>query len=270
MSEALIEAMRCKNVILFVGAGVSQNLGLPSYGQLIEQLAIDLGFDSDVFATHGDFLALAEFYHLKKGSIGSLRSKWDREWHEGRDVKSSAVHELIVALDVPIIYTTNYDSWIERAFECHGKRYHKVVGVRDFVNIPQGATQIVKFHGDFSDDSSIVLTETSYFNRLNFESPLDIKLRSDLLGRSVLFIGYSLQDINMRLMLHRLTEQWGDSRSCRPQSFVFLTRPNPVQEAILNDRGITPLVAEFDPPGSALEDFLKRLLRESRSRPDED
>jgi len=34
------------------------------------------------------------------------------------------------------------------------------------------------------------------FDRLYFSSPLDIKLRTDALGRSILFIGYSLSDVN--------------------------------------------------------------------------
>jgi len=35
----------------------------------------------------------------------------------------------------------------------------------------------VKLHGTFDDDASLVLTETSYFDRLEFESPIDIKMR---------------------------------------------------------------------------------------------
>ena len=50
---------------------------------------------------------------------------------------------------------------------------------------------------DFSDDSSIVLTESSYFERLEFNSPLDIKLRSDMLGKTILYIGYSLEIFDM-------------------------------------------------------------------------
>lgn len=30
---------------------------------------------------------------------------------------------------------------------------------------------------------------------------LDIKLRSDMLGKTILYIGYSLEDINMRFLL---------------------------------------------------------------------
>ena len=52
-----------------------------------------------------------------------------------------------------------------------------------------GVTRILKLHGDLDNENSLVLTETSYFERLPFESPVDIKLRSDTLGKSILFIG---------------------------------------------------------------------------------
>lgn len=39
---------------------------------------------------------------------------------------------------------------------------------------PEGVTQIVKLHGDFDDEYAIVLTESSHFDRLGFDSPLDL------------------------------------------------------------------------------------------------
>lgn len=266
MNAYLARAVRERRVVLFVGAGVSQNLDLPSFRHLMRQLAARLDFDPDVFETHGDYLTLAEYYMVEKGRIGGLRSWLDKEWHEGPEIAASAVHKTIVDLDFPIIYTTNYDTWIERAFDHYNKPYHKIVNVGDLAAVTDNRTQIIKFHGDFEDDSSIVLSETSYFDRLSFESPLDVKLRSDLLGRSVLFIGYSFQDINMRLMLYRLVRQWSGFERHRPQSFIFLARPNPVQEAVLRSRGVEPIVSELDDPGTGLEHFLEQLLHESQGR----
>jgi SIR2-like domain len=67
----------------------------------------------------------------------------------------------------------------------------KVANVDDLVGLPADKMQIVKFHGDFEDDGSLVLTESSYFDRMNFKGPLDIKLRADILGKTVLFVGSS-------------------------------------------------------------------------------
>src|SRR6266436_6821126 len=51
-----------RNTILFVGAGVSAILGLPSWDQLIDQIAGLLGYDPRVFKLLGTPLSLAEFY----------------------------------------------------------------------------------------------------------------------------------------------------------------------------------------------------------------
>lgn len=264
MYDELRQAIRKKEVVLFVGAGVSASVNLPTYGALIRHLAEELDFDPDIYATHGDYLTLAEYYILQKGHIGPLRSWMERNWRPGRSLKSSQIHKYIVDLEFPIIYTTNYDSLLEDAFKIHGRDFTKIVSVADLTSIRNGATQIVKFHGDFSDDRSIVLSESSYFERLNFESPLDVKLRADLLGRSVLFIGYSLTDINIRYMLYRLSRQWeGVARgSARPKSYTFLTRPNPVFEAILEARNIHAIVSSKDDPSAGLKDFLKNLISE--------
>ncbi|MDG5814174.1 SIR2 family protein [Chitinispirillales bacterium ANBcel5] len=267
--EELIKSIRDRNAILFAGSGLSAGLGLPTFSQLIDFLANELSYDPQIFSTFGSFWELAEFYKNAKGSIGQLRSWLDREWHSDKiDITKSEPHNLILELDFPLIYTTNYDRWIEYAHRDAGKEFRKVVNVGDLINLPDSKTQIVKFHGDFDDDNSIVLTESSYFDRLNFESPLDIKLRSDALGKSILFIGYSLNDINMRLLLYKLHLMWlaSPNSSIRPKCYVFMAKPNPVQEDIFEKRGVKSIVSNSDNPGEALIEFLRRLVKNAKGK----
>lgn len=118
----------------------------------------------------------------------------DREWHRNIEIRDSEIHRLIVRGRFPAIYTTNYDRWLEYAHDAHAVDYIKIANASDLTKARDGIRQIVKFHGDFDDDASIVLDETSYYQRLQFETPLDIKLRADTLSKAVLFIGYSLSD----------------------------------------------------------------------------
>lgn len=261
--EELILNYENKNVILFVGAGVSQNLGLPSWSALIDNIATELGFEPEVYQTYGDFLSLAEYYVLKKGSIGKLRSWMDRELHNINitKLKNSHIHKYIANGNFPIIYTTNYDNWIEEAHKLYNVDYNKIVNVSDLTNSNRNKKEIIKFHGDFSEDDSIVLSESSYFERLKFESPLDIKLRSDILSKSVLFIGYSLSDTNIRQLFYKLTNLWNNhhSPSIRPKSYIFTSKNNPIQEEILKNWGIETISNDIDNPGESLETFLKEL-----------
>lgn len=263
MLEDLIEAIRKRQAILFAGAGVSMTVGLPSWQTLIEHIAQELDIDLSQFCgTDINYLTLAEFYRLKQGSIGPLRSWMDRNWTIPEEtLKASRVHELICRLDFPIVYTTNFDRNMETAFELHGKDFVKIVSAKDIARISEGMPQIVKYHGDFDDDDSIVIAETDYLERLSFESPLDIKFRSDALGKTILFIGYSMTDLNIRFLLHRLWKTWGGSgyERDRPPSYVFMLRPNPVEQAVLEQWGLRVLMERDCAPEEALETFLAKL-----------
>lgn len=263
MRDELLDAHRTGKLMLFVGAGVSANLGLPSWSELIARIAKELDYDPKIFATYGTPLALAEFYKKKKGGLGPLRSWMDREWHKSTtDIASSDIHRFITQGKFSRIYTTNYDRWLEYAHDRFDVEYDKIASVADLASTTDGRRQIIKFHGDFDADASIVLDETSYFQRLNFETPLDIKLRHDVLGNSVLFLGYSLNDLNIRLLFYRLTEMWGSSSlaSVRPKSYVFTHRPNPVAQEVLSHWGIEMIVSDEDDPKKALTEFLGTLV----------
>jgi hypothetical protein len=267
----LADAIRDKKALLFVGAGVSMNLGVPSWAELTSHMAEALGYDPEEFARLGDPQTLAEFYVLQTGSIGPLRSWMDVKWHRdaAEKVRRSEIHRLIVELGFPVIYTTNYDRYLELAHEAHGVPYAKVANLGEMSAPPPGVTQIVKFHGDFEDDGSIVLTESSHFDRLLLEGPLDLKLRSDLLGRVALFIGYSVSDVSLRYLLYRLHKLWSASAYAqgRPPAYVYLGRHNPVQARVLSSWGIVPVVTESADIGEGLKQMLG-ALKEEASKPD--
>lgn len=256
----LVDAVRDRRSILFAGAGVSMAVGLPSWSQLIEHMRAELELGPD--DTDADYQTLAEYYRLQQGSIGALRSWMDRTWSVSEErVAKSRIHELLVALDFPILYTTNYDNNLEVAYRHHNRDFIKIVSARDLTRAREGQSQIVKFHGDFEDDRSLVLAETDYFDRLEFDSPLDVKFRADTLGRTLLFIGYSMSDLNIRLLLHKLWRTWAQSgrRQDRPPSFVYVSRPDRVRDAVLEQWGITVLASEERNPEKGLLKFLERL-----------
>lgn len=262
MKPELKRAYNSGKLILFAGAGLSRNLGLPEWHELIAHLAKELGYDPQIFNSYGNHLSLAEYYKQVKGSLGPLRSWMDREWHRPDiDVRSSEIHTLITQGDFSRIYTTNYDRWLEVAHDAHNVPYSKVANAADLVSLTEEKRHIIKLHGDFDDDTSIVLDESSYFERLYFDSPLDIKLTHDVMGNSVLFVGYSISDFNIRLLFYRLTKMWGRTglATARPKSYLFTNRNNPVAKEVLGQWGIEMIVSEEDDPRKALADFLEEL-----------
>ena len=66
MKPELKRAYDSGKLILFAGAGLSRNLGLPEWHELIAHLANELGYDPKIFNTYGTHLSLAEYYKQKK------------------------------------------------------------------------------------------------------------------------------------------------------------------------------------------------------------
>ena len=256
-----------RRVILFAGAGLSMAVGLPSWGQLIEHMCGELGLTSEEFDDAADYQALAEYYCIERGSLAPVAEWLRRNWQVSDEaVRASDIHRLIVELDFPIVYTTNYDANLERAYELHGRPFAKIGNAGDLARSTDGVTPIVKFHGDLDDQESLVLAESDYFARLRFESPMDIKFRADALGRSVLFLGYSMSDMNIRLLLYRLWQIWQGSgaEEQRPPSFLFTSRPDPVQEALMAERGFRVIRRHAGDPQAALLGFLSDLAEQVR------
>jgi hypothetical protein len=264
--ETCRQILSAGKLIPFIGAGFSARFKFPTWSGLLDVIAKELDWDPDVFKLSGNYLQLAEYYVAKKGAIGDLRSKLDKIFHASEAaIEGSFAHEMLVALNFSLIYTTNYEDTIERGFQLFGSKYGKkclvVANIDNFQEIDGKAVQIVKFHGTFNDDDSLVLTESDYFDRLEFESPLDIKLRSDMLGNSLLFLGYSFSDINLRLMLYKLMK-------LRKQHKL----PDRLPAAIMAGSGFTPIqrellerwdvvVVELDPVdrNRSMDEFLGNL-----------
>lgn len=262
--QILRELRNDGKLIPFVGAGLSSPLGLPSWSELIDLIAAQLGYDPEVFKCNGNELQLAEYYVASKGSIGPLRSVMDRAFNPlDEQIANSRAHAALVEMTLPLIYTTNYDEIIERAFELKGRQCHTIANIDDIATAPSNVTHVVKFHGTFSDDASLVLTESSYFERLEFESAIDIKLRADTLGRSLLFVGYSLTDVNIRYLLyklHKLRQNVKRGGKRMPSAFLTTFGTGEIQRTLLARWDVS--VIELDPidKSKSIDEFLESLV----------
>jgi hypothetical protein len=284
------EAVKERRLLPFIGAGFSKNVNrkFPNWTDVISRAATLLEYDSEILMAQGDYLQIAEYLDVK-GLLGELYNSLSKEMDDEKkyDITISKPHLLLPYLDVPFIFTTNWDSWIERGFENQKVPYSKIITHENFVSprkyrlrpdedtssslysrdkvstIRQkfSETTIVKYHGDFSNHDSIVFKEGHYYDRLDFEHPLDIKLRSEIIGRSVLFIGYSFSDPNVRRVWHKLNKVMKeiDSRD-HIRSFFVTHLNNPLLIEVFKKKDIeTILLSPKDIKGN-LEELFQYII----------
>lgn len=282
------DAARERKIVPFVGAGFSKNISphMPNWEEVMDIVAKTLGYDPDVLSLHGDYLQIAQYLKIR-GKEGVVYSELQNLFHlPTMSVSASRPHRLLPYVDAPAIFTTNWDYWIERSFEHEGVPYIKIVGSRDFYDrevVTPGtsttnpplydssrrarilreypATHIVKFHGDFTDHQSVVFTEDKYFDRMAFEDPLDLFLRSEILGRSVLFVGYSFTDRNIRFIWHRLRRIMASvpDRAKRP-SYLITSGASNVQQEVMQQLGIHLIQVPPDAVGDGISEVLEKTI----------
>jgi hypothetical protein len=140
----------------------------------------------------------------------------------------------------PLLITTNYDDLLERAFDARGETYDLVwyeakgesLGGSKFIHRPPGGKAvaierpnkytdlalseravILKLHGavDRADPKgdSFVITEDHYIDYLSLGDiggQIPMTLRERMADSHFLFLGYSMRDWNLRVILNRI---WG-------------------------------------------------------------
>lgn len=143
---------------------------------------------------------------------------------EGKE--PSPVLRALAELDFPVIVTTNYDTLFQKALGYAGKvpflsTYQANEGIpqpRPVPDMPPTRRPtpqkpfFYKMHGDIETGDSLVLTEEDYIQfilRMRDQDPLQSipnTVLEAIKGAPTLFVGYSLRDYNLRVLLKRLRQ----------------------------------------------------------------
>jgi hypothetical protein len=76
------------------------------------------------------------------------------------------------------------------------------VTLQDLSDVAPDEPRLYKFHGDLDNPASLVFAGSQYTRRTADKgNSFNIRLQSDVIGKRLLFIGYSLQDENVRKLL---------------------------------------------------------------------
>lgn len=195
--ETLISDLIDGDVCLFVGAGISLGthgqMGLPSALKLAEDLARQYD-PTSTSRTPPSLRDAAQEYKGKYGDVALRRyivQEFDR-----RSLAPLRTHRALARLPIHTVVTTNYDQLIELALAEEGKSFKRIIDASHIPYVTGGDIAVIKLHGCVTDPDSMVITDDDYWNfRNDVDARIDI-LKSVLLSKTLLFLGYGLADEN--------------------------------------------------------------------------
>lgn len=161
-------------------------------------------------------------------------------------------HKLIPTFEWSAIATTNYDLIVERAYACAATARQKL---EPFVKNSQhvedrlrdsSSLMYLKLHGCVTKigdpDVPLILTPEQYITHRRGRSRLFEKLFGLAHEQSIVFVGYSLSDIDLRMILYELA-LLGDAM---PRSYVVAPKITSADERYWANRKITCLKGTFE------------------------
>jgi len=240
--QMLINKVRKEDVILWAGAGLSLYSGLPTGKEIATAIVNQMPEEYQKYfqvpeGYQGKGLPeiAEEFVQMNNGSTAELFQLVDS--YLSKEPKSIEYHEkLSEIIQIKTIITTNYDDLFERAY---GRGRLSVIVKNAHIPLANKEVKLYKIHGDMSNPESIVITSSDYNNFFSFPNnneSLWNKIVSLADEKSILFLGYSLEDPNVRKLIDGLTERVGKFKH---QSFLVVPGLPPYKEQDLNKKGIT-------------------------------
>ena len=190
----LAEELEKGKLIVFVGAGVSKNSGLPDWKELIKDYAEYRGIKE---FTSKEYLTIPEEVFERYGSLKYYEIAEKR--FSGKYFPNS-IHRILKEMDLTYIITTNYDTLIEDEI-----KNLQVVSKDEDLPYTSSNKMLIKMHGDFKN-KNIVLKKSDYDNyEKNFQL-ISTLIKGLFTTNTILFIGYSYNDTNVQQIMNWIKE----------------------------------------------------------------
>jgi hypothetical protein len=261
----LCAAASRRQVVPFVGSGMSVPSGLPTWSELLTQIGNYAGINEialERLIANGEFESAADLI-----ASGTNKNLLNEQIEHGLRVDAGRIDgsvRLLPALFPNLIVTTNLDDILENIFRRSGTDFSQVLVGRDVARFRRLKSHserfLLKLHGDYSHPGSRVLLSSEYEDAYGSGSAAREELALIYRGNSVLFLGSSLgPDRTVRLV----REVAGGDESM-PRHYAFLALPDsggvPIdRERFLTERGIYPIWYD-GPHDDAISALLAGLL----------
>lgn len=257
---AIRKALASGSASVMVGAGFSRNAeggeSLATWRQLTQELSMALSPGGRaVDFSPGAAAQLAEQY-AKVFSPAHLEMLIKRCVPDD-EVSPGKLHSQLLELPWSEIFTTNYDTLLERAAERMFEVGYFTVCARE--DIPQskllGRRRIVKLHGSFPSHRPFILTEEEYRTYPERFAPFVNMVRQSLLENVFCLIGFSGDDPNFLHWLGWVRDML--DKHALPVYLFLAQEPTLGERKLYEARGVVPVVLPT-PNGVAPSNYKAR------------
>ncbi|MDR5170584.1 SIR2 family protein [Methylobacillus flagellatus] len=231
----LIHDLAQRKVVLFLGAGVSAS-AITNTGVKFKQWKEFLLHGANLTENQEKIELINKLLNNNDYLFASelLKTWHGDEWNQILEnefkqlAQPSNLHHEIINLDQRIILTTNFDSLLEESWDkifvgAKSKTHHpKVINVIDensFKLFRDDKDYIIKIHGDVSNIPGIVFDTSSYHKNSYGNTYYTELLNSLLLTHTFLFIGFSMADPAIALIIEKYAHRFPASRP----HYIFTT-----------------------------------------------
>lgn len=202
-----------EKLAFFVGAGVSKMSDSPLWSELVLSMAEEIEYNSYNLDKNGnpqlsseELLKIPQMYYNAKGEpvyLDKVRSLLNVKR------KPNIIHKLIMRMNPYHLLTTNYDDLLEQSANMFGINY-SVINSDKKVAGTETQRYILKVHGDF-EENNFVLKESDYLDYEQNFKLIDTVMKTIMATNMIIFIGYQLNDYNIKLILNWVQNVQGDS-----------------------------------------------------------
>lgn len=215
--DSLVTELAEKRCVVFMGSGasaasVSSTGGHPpSWRELLDNLSNhlhDAGDKSEVksLLAKERYLDAAE---VIKENVDSGDFQTALRNALSGDYEPSAIHKAIYDIDAKVVITTNYDQIYEKyCSRFSGKPFYNTLKHSDtniLDDIRSDTRLLLKAHGCLSSVGGVVLGRSSYFEAKRRHTGFYAILDALFLTNTILFVGASLNDPDIQLILENAT-----------------------------------------------------------------
>lgn len=196
----IIDASQNDALTFFVGAGVSALSGAPTWKELIDAICDRLGRNKKEEYSSDEYLQIPQMYYYSLDGNNEEYYKFVEAQLLSTDLLPNTIHREMLSLNPVSFITTNYDTLLEDAAIQYCQSF-KVVSRDEDVPTIFGDRFVLKLHGDFKN-KNFVLKEEDYLNYSDNFKLIETLAKSIFSTNTVVFIGYSLNDYNIKLILN--------------------------------------------------------------------